>query len=104
MMNFSSRPKNLYLVHGWRVAGEIQNSMLTEKGDEARALGISLTMVMSGKASFVGRHLGTVNIREGEEYAGIPIPDAREQQSLQDLMASLKLEVAGPPMLYVIEG
>lgn len=104
MMPFAPRPKNLYLVHGWQVADEIRNSMMMEKGEDAREHGISLTMAASGKISFVGRHLGTIDIREGEEYAGIPIPDAQEQKSLQDLAATLKLGVEGPPRLYVIEG
>jgi hypothetical protein len=96
--------KNLYLVHGWKVADDIRNSMMMEKGVDARELGISLTMAASGKASFVGRHLGTVDIRDGEEFVGIPIPDAQEQQSLQEIAATLKLGVEGPPKLYVIEG
>lgn len=97
-------PKNLYLVHGWRVSDEIRNSMMMEKGEDAMNLGITLTMAFSGKASFVGRHLGTVDIRDGEEYAGIQIPDAEAVRTLNEIATTLKLGVQGPPMLYVIEG
>jgi hypothetical protein len=97
-------PKNLYLVHGWQVSDEIRNSMMMEKGEDALNAGITLTMTMNGKTSFVGRHLGTVDIRNGQEYAGIQIPNAQEQQALNELAASLKLGLQGPPMLYVIEG
>jgi len=97
-------PKNLYLVHGWQVSDEIRNSMMMEKGEDAMNVGITLTMTMNGKTSFVGRHLGTVDIRNGQEFAGIPIPDAQEQQALKEIAAGLKLGLQGPPMLYVIEG
>jgi hypothetical protein len=104
MMPFAPRQKNLYLVHGWKVTSEIRNSMMMEKGVEAMALGITLTMAMSGKASFIGRHLGTVDIRDGEEYAGITIPDPDQQKSLVEIAKKLELAVTGPPILYVIEG
>lgn len=98
------RPKNLYLVHGWRVEDAVRNSMMMDKGMDAQDLGITLTMSADGKNSFVGRHLGTVDVREGKEFAGIPIPSAAEQKSLEEIMQKLGLGVAGPPILYVIAG
>lgn len=104
MMPFAPLPRNLYLVHGWKVSDAVRNSMMMEKGEDARELGISLTITASGKTSFVGRHLGTVDIRDGEECAGISIPDADHQKTLEESAKKLNLGVEGPPILFVIEG
>lgn len=96
--------KNLYLVHGWEVGDAVRNSMMMDKGSDAKDLGITLTITGNGKHAFVGRHLGTINVREGEDCVGIPVPGAQVEKALEEDAKKLALGVAGPPMLYVIAG
>lgn len=99
-----SIPKNLYLVHGWRVDDAIRNSMMMEKGVDAMELGISLTMSADGKNSFVGRHLGTLDIRDGKEFVSVIPPGMADHKLLEDLIKKLNLPINGPPFLYVVAG
>lgn len=106
MMQFGLAPqqKNLYLVYGWQADDALRNSMMMDKGADAKDLGITLTITVNGKNSFVGKHLGTINVREGEDCVGIPVPGAEDQKSLEENAKKLGLGVSGPPMLYVIAG
>lgn len=97
-------PNNLYLVHGWLVDDAIRNSMMMDRGADAQELGITITLSADGKNSFVGKHLGTVDIRDGKYFADIQIPDAQERTLLNEAAAKLKLGVQGPAFLYVVAG
>lgn len=106
MMPFALGPqaKNLYLVHGWEIGDAVRNSMMMDKGADAKDIGITLTITGNGKHAFVGRHLGTIYVRENEDCVGIPIPGAEDQKALEENAKKLDLGISGPPMLYVIAG
>ena len=78
--------------------------MMTDKGEAARELGITLTMSDDGKESFVGKHLGTVDIREGEASAAVALPKEADEKKLVEDARALGLGVSGAPLLYVVAG
>lgn len=98
------RPKNLYMVHGWLVDDAVRNSMMMDKGADAKDLGITLSMTPGGKTAFVGRHLGTLDVRDGQEYVGVVPVSMEEQKSLEENMKKLGLPVVGHALLYVVAG
>ncbi len=99
-----SRPSNIYLVHGWRVDESLRNSMMMDKGEIAKEGGITLTISDNGKEWFVGRHLGTVEIREGQASAKIIPPSPEDEKSLEEAARELDLGVTGRPQLFVVAG
>jgi hypothetical protein len=100
----AQRPKNLYVVYGWRVDDSIRNNMMTDKGADAKEMGISLTMTADGKHAFVGLHLQTLDIREGQEYVGMPHLTIKEQDSVEVSVKKLEIPVVGQPFLYIVAG
>lgn len=98
------RPKNLYMVHGWLVDDAVRNSMMMNKGADAKDLGITLSMTADGKTSFVGRHLGTLDIRDGQEHVGVPRVSDQEHKALEENMKKLEIPVVGQAFLYVVAG
>lgn len=98
------RPKNLYLVYGWKVGTSERNLVMFEKGEEARELKMTLTISGDGQKFFVGWHLATAEVTEGEEFVSCPVPAPAEQQTL--IAASEKLGMPQPelPRLFVIAG
>lgn len=98
------RQKNLCLVHGWKVDDSVRNSMMMDKGMDAKDMGISLSMSADGKSAFVGKHLGTLDIREGQEYVSILIPSQEDGKALVEAMNKLGFYSDGNPMLYVVAG
>lgn len=97
------RPLNVYLVFGWRVNDAIRNRMMTDKGEEAREAGITLTISNDGKQAFIGNHLGTLDIQE-QQVLSVPMPGDDIQDSLEAMMRGLGFELEGPPILYAIAG
>lgn len=98
------RPKNLYLVYGWKVGADDRNIVLFLRGEEAMKLGISLTVSSDGQKFFVGRHLATALVTEGECHVGVRSPTADETAILKTQAAELGLSPKDDPMLYVVAG
>jgi len=99
-----SRPSNLYVVLGWPADVPLRNSMMMEKGAQARERGITLAITDDGKNAFVGKHLGTVDIRDGEAFAGVEVPTPEEEKALEEAARAVDLGVAGRPRLFVVAG
>jgi hypothetical protein len=97
-----ARPKNLYMVFGWRVGEKERDIVLFQKGEEAAAAGISLTMSSDGKKYFVGQHLATVKQTEGEDYVAHAVPSHAEGEELRRHMEALGISVVDDPMVYMI--
>lgn len=98
------RPENVYLVFGWRVSDGVRNSMMAEKGEDAREAGITLTISSDGKSAFIGNHLGTLDIQEGYDVLSVPMPGDDIQDGLEATVRRLGFELEGPPILYAIAG
>lgn len=98
------KPKNVYLVFGWRVGDPIRNRMMAEKGEDAREAGITLTISIDGKQAFIGNHLGTLDVQEGQDVLSVPMPGDDIQDSLEATVRRLGFELEGPPILYAIAG
>lgn len=98
----SQRPANLYIVFGWKVGDKERNVILYEKGEEAMAFGISLTIGMDGKKYFAGKHIATVKRTDNEEYVGIAAPSIADTEELRQKMDALGIHVVDDPMIYVI--
>lgn len=96
------RPRNVYMVFGWRVDVEQRNVVLYQKGEEAAALGISVTMSADGQKSFLGLHLATMKVVDGEDYVGRAIPTQPEGEELRRTVQALGIHVVDEPMVYVI--
>jgi len=101
---FPPRPKNLYLVYGWKVGVSERDVVLFQKGEEAMALGISLTMSLDGKKFFVGKHLGTMEATEGQDYIDCVCPGPLADVDVVSKMQELGIKPDGNPMLYMIAG
>lgn len=101
---FSDKPKNLYLVHGWKVGDADRNLVMFVKGEEAASFGISLTISGSGKGFFVGRLLGSVDVGKNEEYVGVKTPSLHEGELLKSYAKELGLSVLAEPLVYVVAG
>lgn len=104
MMPFAPRPKNVYLVYGWEVGVQERDIVLFQKGEEAMGLGISLTMSLNGQKFFVGRHLGTLETRDGQDYVGCAYPAALADVDLVMKMQELGIKMKDNPTLYMIAG
>lgn len=104
MPAFPPRPKNLYLVYGYKVGVPERNIVLFEKGEDAMAKGISLTMSADGQKFFVGIHLGTVEATEGEDHKVCGLPHTQENRDLPWKLEQLGIKVEGPPKLYMVMG
>jgi len=94
----------LYLIHGWKVGVKDRNLVLFEKGEEAMKLGISLTVTADGQKFFVGRHLATTSVIEGEDYVGSRMPMLNEIALLKSQAYDLGLSTIEEPLLYVVAG
>jgi hypothetical protein len=102
MMPFAPRPKNVYMVFGWKVGEKERDIVMFLKGEEAAAAGISLTMGADGKKYFVGYHLATVKQTEGEDYVGRALPTQAEAEELRRKMEALEISVVDDAMAYMI--
>jgi hypothetical protein len=102
MMPFAPRPKNLYLVYGYKVGVHERNIVLYEKGEDAMKAGISLTMSGDGQKFFAGLHLGTVEATEGEDHKGCDLPHGQEKDDLPWKLEKLGIKVDGAPKLYMV--
>lgn len=98
----AQRPANLYVVFGWKVGDKERNVILFEKGEEAMAFGISLTIGMDGKRYFAGKHVATVKRTDAEDYVGVAFPTFADAEELRQKMEALGIRVVDEPMIYVI--
>jgi hypothetical protein len=96
--------KNLYLVYGWKVGVSERDIVLYHKGEEAMALGVSLTMSQDGQKFFIGTHLGTMDAKEGQDYIDCGCPRPLADVDLVRRMKDLGIKTNGNPMLYMIAG
>jgi hypothetical protein len=104
VMSFPPRPKNLYLVYGYKVGVPERNIVLFEKGEDAMNLGISLTVSADGQKFFVGWHLGTVEATDGQDYVESSVPGPLAAVDLGEKMAALGIKTKDNPMLYMVVG
>jgi hypothetical protein len=98
----TQRPANLYVVLGWKVGENERNVILFEKGEEAMAFGISLTIGMDGKKYFAGKHMATVKRTDAEDYVAVAPPTFADTEELRQKMDALGIRVVDDPMIYVI--
>lgn len=98
------RPKNLYLVFGWKVGISERNLVMFEKGEEARELGLSLTVSGDGQKFFVGRLLLTTEVTEGEDFAWCSPPGPHDYEDLMETAKELGMPQEEMPRLYMIAG
>lgn len=101
---FPARPKNLYLVYGYKVGVPERNIVLFEKGEDAMAMGISLTVSLDGQKFFVGIHLGTLETTEEEDFKACEPPHMQEKDDLPYKLVKLGIKVDGAPKLYMVAG
>jgi hypothetical protein len=99
-----ARPKNLYLVYGWKVGITERNLVMFEKGEEARELKLSLTVSGDGQKFFVGLHLATTEVTEGEAFSACELPDPHDTEALLEASRKLGMPQDKFPKLYVIAG
>lgn len=96
------RPVDLYLVFGYQVGVNERNIVLFEKGEDAMALGISLTISTDGQKFFVGKHLGTLKAKDEQDHEICDLPHLQENDDLPFKLEKLGIKVEGKPKLIMV--
>lgn len=96
------RPVDLYLVFGYQVGVAERNIVLFQKGEDAMALGISLTVSTDGQKFFVGKHIGTLKAKDEQDHQICDLPHMQENDDLPYHLEKLGIKVEGKPKLIMV--